>query len=239
MASGGLLAVTVEPTSGAVSPMAFICKARRVMGLGVIALTILTSCQPQSPQVSAPPVLADQPTAIDLPLSAPPPPPPGAYLGKVSPPVFDQLKDLPLLAPAYIPPGFTLAEHGTTPSNGYYLIYRSPADQCFAIEHQSAGQTPETLPPDITSLPVESFNSPLFGPTRNLYHSKEEPAPAKLVSQWLTNPQGAYRLSGADTVQTYPAQTACRNVPLAEAVKIINSMTDLTAAPTESVGGDY
>lgn len=213
------------------------------MGLGAIATALtsfaLTSCQPQPSQVSAPPVPTDPPAAIDLPLSAPPPPPPGAYLGKVSPPVFDQLKDLPLLAPAYIPTGFTLAEHGTTPSNGYYLIYRNTDGQCFAIEHQGAGQTPETLPPDITSLPVESFNSPIFGSNRNLYYSQGQPAPAQLISQWLTNPQGAYRLAGAGIVQTYPAQSACQNVPLAEAVKIITSMTDLTAAPTESVGDDY
>lgn len=217
------------------------CLIRRIqggMGWGAIALTILTSCQSQSSPDSPSSALAppgQEPIDLDRPLSVPPPPPPGAYLGKVSPPVFSQLKGLPLLAPAYIPTGFTLAEHGTTPANGYYLIYRSPKDQCFAIEHTSPSQTPENLPPDITSLPVESFDSPLFGPNRNLYYRQAEPVPTKLVSQWLTNAQGAYRLAGADTVQTYPGQPSCQNVPLSEAINIIVSMTDLTATPTESV----
>ncbi|MGB3294497.1 MAG: hypothetical protein WBB01_16045 [Phormidesmis sp.] len=211
-------------------------RSGRAVVWGAIALVTIAGCQSQSAQDSlAPASPGQQPPASNSPLSVPPPPPPGAYLGKISPAVSSQLQGLPLLAPAYIPAGFTLAEHGTTPSKGYYLIYRSP-DQCFAIEHTGPKQPPENLPADITLLSVESFDSPIFGPNRRLYHSKAEPAPTKLISQWLTSSQGAYRLVGADTVQTYPDQSPCQNVPLTEAINIIVSMTDLTVGPTDSVG---
>lgn len=238
MVKGGLPALMVELTSEVASFMGYLIRYARAMVWGAIALTLLTSCQPQPAQDSQPPApvaSSQQPPAPDSPLSVPPPPPPGAYLGKISPAVFSQMQGLPLLAPAYIPAGFTLAEHGTTSENGYYLIYRSP-DQCFAIEHTGPSQPPENIPADITTLPVESFDSPLFGPNRNLYYSKAEPTPNKLISQWLTSSQGAYRLAGADTVQTYPDQLPCQNVPLTEAINIIISITDLTTAPTDSVG---
>ena len=239
MVKGGLLVQTVELTSEVASLMGCFVRDGIKLGLGAIILTTLTNCQPHPPEdsprlESAPP--NQPPTALDSPLSVPPPPPPGAYLGKISPAVFSQMQDLPLLAPAYIPAGFTLAEHGKTPEEGYYLIYRS-ADQCFAIEYVGPGQTP-ALPADITSLSVESFDSPIFGSNRSLYYSTANSGPATLISQWLTSSQGAYRLSGADTVQTYSGQLPCQNVDPAEAVNILVSMTDLTVTPTNSIDDD-
>ena len=240
MGKGGLPALTVEPTSEVDSLIKRVVRRGIGIGLGVIALTTLTNCQAQSPQTSpsspepSPSQQLQQP--LNSPLAAPPPPPAGAYLGKISPDVSSQLQGLPLLAPAYVPTGFVLAEYGKTPDNGYYLIYRS-ADQCFAIEHTNLSQTPPP-PADLASLPVKSFDSPLFGSNRSLYYSQTELAPAKLISQWLTSTGGAYRLAGADVVQTYTSQPPCQNVPINEAVDIVASMTDLTVTPTDAID-DY
>ena len=210
------------------------------IGLGAIALTTLTNCQAQSPQARPsspePTSPSQQLQPPNSPLAAPPPPPAGAYLGKISPDVSSQLQGLPLLAPAYIPAGFVLSEYGTTPDDGYYLIYRS-ADQCFAIEHINLSQTPPS-PADLASLPVKSFDSPIFGSNRSLYYSQTELAPTKLASQWLTSTEGAYRLVGADVVQTYSGQPPCQNVSTDEAINIVASMTDLTVTPTDAID-DY
>jgi hypothetical protein len=217
---------------------------------------LITGCQSKedTSDKASNPQLSPVPQASSGALSAPPPPPQGAYLGKVSPAVSSQLKGLPVLAPAYIPEKFTLAEHSANPPGTYALIYRS-ADQCFAIEYIAPDQVPsepETIPNgEAASLgsptfsPSEqlhfggaSFDSPIFGPDRQLYYSNTA-SDSDLVSEWLINQQGRYRLIGASRItQNYPNQTQCRDVSLTEAVAIVTSLIDLTAEPTAPTG-DY
>ena len=173
----------------------------------------------------------------------PPPPPPGSYLAKVPPSVLDQLQGLPVMAPAYVPPGFTLAEHDAADPNTYRLVYRSAANQCFAIEYAGPNQPPAGLSADkVATLSVATFDSPMFGGDRQIYYRlppQDRPqdstdGPSEVVSQWLTNSQGFYRLVGASYIaKAYPAQTDCQNVSLSETVKITASLTELTVSPTD------
>ncbi|MGC1309233.1 MAG: hypothetical protein WA885_18585 [Phormidesmis sp.] len=201
------------------------------------------------------------------PLSAPPPPPPpGAYLGQVSPAALNYLRDFPILAPAYVPEGFVLIDYETTSPDAYHLLYRNSADQCFSIDYLALKPAPFD-PAALNASATQSFDSPLFGPGYQLHYAPTsysgsdnsesdnsgsdnsesdnsesdnsvEPT-GTLVSDWLANRDGYYRFIGAALIaQNYPAQTDCQNVSLAEAAKIIASLADLTAAPTESVGNE-
>lgn len=340
-------------------------RVRGLIALGAIALSSLSlvSCvSSQGTHESALQVPATQPlgkrigsskpAAIDPATLARRPPPIEAYLGKISPAVFNQLKYLPLMAPAHIPEDFLLNKHDVTAS-GYFLIYRSQSDQCFAIEYASSGsgpseqvadnsadssngpsseqgafldeeaestseRKPESSPAELTEDEVAGpnklpslhlvpqsqelvfFDSPVFGDSQKIFYGNAaqeiaahesaiatkaiatekvsddngvdgvqsqtlqarspqteasattEPAQQKapfialasgqttkasLVSQWLTNSNGHYRyLSGAIIPQNYPAQTPCVDVSLEQSVKIITSLADLTAEPTDSIG---
>ncbi|MGI8936278.1 MAG: hypothetical protein ACR2FS_19630 [Phormidesmis sp.] len=210
---------------------------------GAIALATfyLSGCQPQEVANST----SEQRPSVapPAPLSMPPPPPPGAYLAKVPPSVLNQLQGLPVMAPAYVPDGFTLAEHDAAEPNAYRLVYRSAADQCFAIEYVGPDQSPAGLSADkVATLSVTVFDSPVFGRDRQIYYSlppQDRPQgstdnPSEVVSQWLTNSQGFYRLVGASYIaKAYPAQTDCQNVSLSETVKITASLTELTVSPTD------
>jgi hypothetical protein len=149
--------------------------------------------------------------------------------------VSKALQGLPVLAPAYIPEKFTLAEHRADLPGTYALIYRSP-DQCFAIEYLAPDQVPAE-PETIPDGEAASFDSPISGPGKQLYSSKAASG-GDLVSEWLVNQQGRYRLIGASRItQNYPNQTPCQDVSLTEAVEIVSSLVDLTA-PTD-LPGDY
>ena len=194
----------------------------------------LYSCNPSSPNS----VQGDSiPEATEPSVSSVPPPPPAdAFLGKVSPSVFAKISHLPVMAPSYVPSGFVLTDYHSTGEQSYDLIYRDPKNQCFAIEYR------RQLPPAESrdGFAVKTFDSPVFGPDRELYYStsssspSEEDTPSQLLSQWLSKDTGSYRLAGADAIaQNYPAQTPCQNVSLEEASQIITSIADLTASPTE------
>jgi len=60
-----------------------------------------------------------------------------AYIGKLSPAIFNQLKYLPLIAPAYVPESFSLVKYDI-PASGYVLIYGNSAGQCFAVEYDAS-----------------------------------------------------------------------------------------------------
>ena len=193
----------------------------------MLVLVALTSCQSNRPtNADSPP----EPTANPA-IPAPPPPPKGAYLGGISPDVLANVSQLPVMAPAYLPPGFVLADYRVEGAQAYSFVYRNPAAQCFAIEYQQ--QIPPL--PETSGLAVETFDFPAFGATQEFYYalsSQAEPT-GPLFSQWLSNTEGSYRFTGAENIaQNYPAQRACQNVSLEEAVKIITSIADLNASTT-------
>lgn len=197
----------------------------------IMLITIgLLSCN-QAPQRTMP--LESEPFVP----AAPPPPPPDAFLGKISPTVLNKLNHMPVMAPAYVPSGFALAEYRFEGAESYGLIYRNPENLCFAIEYRL--QPP--LAENSASLKAQSFDSPIFGPERKLYYStldsqtsNKANQPSQLFSEWLSKDSGAYRLIGSTIIgQNYPAQTACQNVSLVEASKVITSIAALTASPTD------
>lgn len=196
-------------------------------GLAIALLAIgLSSCSPSPQSDSTPP--ANKPPVP----SVPPPPPEGAFLGKISPKVLAKINHLPVMAPAYIPAGFVLADYRSEGSQSYGLVYRSPKNQCFALEYRR--QSPPIENTD--GLTVQVFDSPAFGAAHDLYYSpaNKTDQPSQLFSQWLSNSDGSYRLAGATMIlQNYPAQTPCQNVSLVEADKIVTSIADLTASPTD------
>ncbi|PZO21165.1 MAG: hypothetical protein DCF25_05365 [Leptolyngbya foveolarum] len=197
--------------------------------LWVIALLIvsLSSCSPSLQSEPASPNELPVPST-----SVPPPPPAGAFLGKISPEVLTKINHLPVMAPAYIPSDFVLADYRLDGLQSYGLIYRDPKNQCFAIEYRRQPSPPENT----DGLTTQSFDSPAFGAAHDLYYSPADKAdqPSQLFSQWLTNTDGSYRLVGATTIaQNYPAQPPCQNVSPVEASKIVISIVDLTASPTE------
>ena len=161
----------------------------------------------------------------------PPPPPKGAFLGGVSPDILENISHLPVMAPAYLPAGFILADYSVEGSQSYSLVYRNPEAQCFAIEY--IRQLPP--PAETSGLAAETFDFPLFGADQALYYasSSQNEQTGPLFSQWLSNDDGSYRFVGAEKIaQNYPAQRACQNVSLVEAVKIITSIADLNASTT-------
>lgn len=236
-------------------------KFRRGVVMGAIAFTTfpLAGCLANAPPtqnvLEVPANQSDQNSNRTSPadsskasLSRPPAPPVGAYLGGIPPAVFAQLKDLPLMAPSLLTKGFRLVDHGI-PDSGYYLIYRSTADQCFAIEYvaqeyvaqeYAAKGLSSTLDSASASAPldVKLFRSPVFGADQKLFYGKVPPKTENtLVSQWLNNDNGSYRyLSGSIVTQNYPAQIRCASVSLEASVTIITSLASLTADPADSIG---
>lgn len=197
--------------------------------LWVIALLVvsLSSC---SPSLQSKPTFSNKLLVPST--SVPPPPPADAFLGKISPEVLTKINHLPVMAPAYIPSDFVLADYRLDGSQSYGLLYRSPKNQCFAIEYRRQPSPTENT----DGLTAQSFDSPAFGAAHDLYYSPANKAdqPDQLLSQWLSNTDGSYRLVGAMAIaQNYPAQTPCQNVSLLEASKIVTSIADLTASLTE------
>jgi hypothetical protein len=191
----------------------------------------------------------DRPTATTAPLDTnpappapdmPPPPPPGAYLGQLPPEQTAQLQGLgvEVIVPGEVPPEFSVVEVRLDQGDGgegYFIVYQSPAEQCFAVEFAAAGigSPPATTERDPIDPPL--FTGQDYG--LNYGEFEEEGLRSQfpgqnLYTDWLLGRSGAYRLVGASYIQDlFPDLADCQDVPPAAAVALVESFTVLTPEP--------
>lgn len=178
-------------------------------------------------------------TALEAaPPALPPPPPPGAFLAQLSPAQTNQLRQLgvDVVVPGAVPPEFSVAElniaSAADRAPAYAIVYRNRASQCFAIEF-TAGSVPDSPATD-SRRPI---NPPLFvaadyGLNYGAYKRPELKAQfpkGAFFSDWLRGGAGAYRLVGASIInQTYETLSGCDDIPLDQAVAIVESLTVLS-----------
>ncbi|HEY9736884.1 MAG TPA: hypothetical protein V6D06_11395 [Trichocoleus sp.] len=206
------------------------------VGLG--ALTIGCRGSQEAASTIAPPDTAPLNADSAAP-PAPPPPPQGAFLAQLSPEQTAQLKALgaEVVVPGVVPPTFVVLDIRGTAATGdgadsgaaYSILYRDGGNRCFAIEFASSGigDMPETE----QRLPIAPplFAGKSYGLNYGLYKDEElrsqYPDP-ELYTDWLTTPNGAYRLIGASYINaTFTDQAPCQDISPAEAKQIVESMT--------------
>ncbi|MEM6836217.1 MAG: hypothetical protein AAF609_05120 [Cyanobacteria bacterium P01_C01_bin.120] len=190
------------------------------------------------------PAAPPEATAESLP-AAPPPPPDAAFLALITPEKTAQIRDLglPLVLPAAVPAGFQVAQVQTQADErfgGYQILYRDDRDRCFLIEYTVGGigdmpATENRLP---LSPPMLAEDSVEYGLNYGVYVDpalREQFPESLLHSDWLPVAGGFSRLAGAALINEMLTPAApCTNLPVADAVAIIDSL----AVITDEIQGD-
>lgn len=176
-----------------------------------------------------------------MPPPAPPPPPQGAFLAQLSPEQTAQLNafGVEVVVPGVVPPAFSVADirgkaaSGTGLDQGaaYFILYRDSSNRCFAIEYAASGIG--DLPATEQRLPIQPplFIGTDYGLNYGVYTDKalrsQFPQP-ELYTDWLMRPSGAYRLIGANYINTtFAAQPPCQDLSPTEAKQVVESLTVL------------
>ncbi|HEY9762006.1 MAG TPA: hypothetical protein V6D07_05745 [Trichocoleus sp.] len=209
------------------------------VGLSICLALLLGACgdsQQTTNQATAP--LGDTPPAPPV---VPPPPPQGAFLAQLTPEQTSQLNALgvEVVVPGAVPSTFVAtdirgrAATGSGPDGGaaYSILYRDSENRCFAVEF--AGSGIGDMPATETRLLIQPplFEDKGYGLNYGVYQDKsmraQFPAP-ELYTDWLMGKSGAYRLIGANYINTtFPNQTQCKDIRPEEAKKIVESFTIL------------
>ena len=171
----------------------------------------------------------------------PPPPPDGAFLGQLPPEQTAQLQSLGIdvVIPGEVPPIFSVVEVRLDQADGglgYFIVYQSQDNQCFAVEFAADGIG--SPPATVNRRPIQP---PLFadqnyglnyGPFEDGELRSQFPDD-NLYTDWLIGLSGAYRLIGASYItELFPPMQGCQDLSPDEAVALVESFTVLTVDPT-------